>query len=91
MLDVKTVLNVLTNNQNKFMTIKFITAKGEERVYTGRLNVKKYLKHTDRSKAVSQMLADNGLIPFWIEGTDKVKSFKADRVVEIKADGKLFA
>ena len=89
-LDVKTVLNVLTNNQNKFLTIKFITAKGEERVYNGRLNVQKYLRHTERSEAVSKMLAANDLIPFWVEGTDKVKSFKADRVVEIKADGKVY-
>lgn len=91
MMNPTEVTKILSDNADKYMTIKFITAKGEERVYNGRLNVQKYLRHTERSKAVSQMLAANNLIPFWIKGTDLVKSFKADRVMEIKTNGVTYA
>jgi hypothetical protein len=42
-LDTRMVSMVLAENQNQFMTVKFLTKDNEIRVYNGRLNVKNTL------------------------------------------------
>ena len=49
-LPLNMVTNVLSENQNKFITVNFLTKDNEERTYTGRMNVIKGLKGNERGR-----------------------------------------
>ena len=49
-LPTNMVTNVLSENQNKFITVKFLTKDNEERTYTGRMNVIKGLKGNEKGR-----------------------------------------
>ena len=90
-LDTRMVSMVLAENQNQFMTVKFMTKDDEPRVYNGRLNVKKYLVGGESGRKAAEVLAAHNLIPMFVgkEGeTPQYKSFKLDRVLAIKAGGR---
>ena len=40
-LDKTVVSNVIADNRNSFITVKFLTKSDEERTYNGRMNVQK--------------------------------------------------
>ena len=90
-LDTRMVSMVLAENQNQFMTLKFMTKDDEPRVYNGRLNVKKYLVGGEKGRKAAEVLAAHNLISMFV-GKDgekpKYKSFYLDRVLAIKAGGR---
>ena len=56
------VTNVLSENQNKFITVKFLTKDNEERTYNGRMNVIKGLKGNERGQIAAEALRKAGYI-----------------------------
>ena len=84
-LNKNLVIRVLAENQNKFITVKFLTKDDEVRVYNGRMNVIKGLKGNERGKIVSSALKASGYVT--LKTSDGYKCFKMDKVLDVKATG----
>jgi hypothetical protein len=80
------VTNVLSENQNQFITVKFLTKDDEVRVYNGRMNVIKGLKGNERGKIAAAALKAHGYVT--LKTSEGYKCFKMDRVLAFKAGGR---
>ena len=85
-LPMNMVANVLGDNQNNFVTVKFLTKDDEVRVYNGRMNVVKGLKGNERGQIVATAIKANGYVT--LKTSEGYKCFKLDRVLAFKADGR---
>lgn len=85
-LDKNLVTRVLAENQNKFITVKFLTKDDELREYNGRMNVVKGLKGNERGKIAAAALKANGYVT--LKTSEGYKCFKMDRVLAFKAGGR---
>lgn len=84
-LDKNIVTDALAENQNQFITVKFLTNSNEERTYNGRMNVLKGLKGNERGRIVTEAFRKQGIIT--LKTSDGYKCFKPDRVLALKAGG----
>lgn len=85
-LDKEMVTRVLAENQNQFITVKFLTKDDEVRVYNGRMNVIKGLKGNERGKIATAALKAHGYVT--LKTSDGYKCFKLSRVLAFKAGGR---
>ena len=85
-LPLNMVTNVLSENQNKFITVKFLTKDNEERTYTGRMNVIKGLKGNEKGRIASEALRKAGYIT--LKTKQGYKCFNVDRVLGFVAGGR---
>jgi len=85
-LDKEMVTRTLAENQNQFITVKFLTKDDEVRVYNGRMNVIKGLKGNERGKIAAAALKAHGYVT--LKTSDGYKCFKMDRVLAFKAGGR---
>ena len=85
-LDKTMVSNVIADNLNGFITVKFLTKTDEERVYNGRMNVQKGLKGNERGKIAAATLKAHGYVT--LKTSEGYKCFKMDRVLAFKAGGR---
>ena len=84
-LNKNLVIRVLEENQNKFITVKFLTKDDEVRVYNGRMNVIKGLKGNERGKIVSSALKASGYVT--LKTSAGYKCFNLKNVIDVKATG----
>ena len=80
------VTNVLSENQSKFLTVKFLTKDDEIRVYHGQMGVIKGLKGNERGKIAAAALKAHGYVT--LKTSEGYKCFKMDRVLAFKASGR---
>ena len=85
-LPLNMVTNVLSENQNKFITVKFLTKDNEERNYTGRMNVIKGLKGNEKGRIAAEALRKAGYIT--LKTNKGYKCFNVDRVLGFVAGGR---
>jgi hypothetical protein len=71
------VSNVIADNLNSFITVKFLTKTDEERVYNGRMNVQKGLKGNERGRIAAEAKTSEGY-----------KCFNLDKVLAMKVGGR---
>lgn len=84
-LDKTVVSNVIADNRNSFITVKFLTKNDEERTYNGRMNVQKGLKGNERGRIVAEALRSNGYVT--LKTSEGYKCFNLDKVLAIKVNG----
>jgi hypothetical protein len=84
-LDKTVVSNVIADNRNSFITVKFLTKSDEERTYNGRMNVQKGLKGNERGRIVAEALRSNGYVT--LKTSEGYKCFNLDKVLAIKVNG----
>ena len=85
-LDKEMVTRVLAENQNQFITVKFLTKDDEVRVYNGRMNVIKGLKGNERGKIAAAALKAHGYVT--LKTSNGYKCFQCSRVLAFKAGGR---
>ena len=85
-LPTNMVTNILSENQNKFISVKFLTKDNEERTYTGRMNVIKGLKGNEKGRIASEALRKAGYIT--LKTNKGYKCFNVDRVLGFVAGGR---
>jgi len=85
-LPTNMVTNILSDNQNKFISVKFLTKDNEERTYTGRMNVIKGLKGNEKGRIASEALRKAGYIT--LKTNKGYKCFNVDRVLGFVAGGR---
>tara|TARA_R110000764_G_scaffold910_4_gene3394 strand:- start:296 stop:586 length:291 start_codon:yes stop_codon:yes gene_type:complete len=85
-LPTNMVTNVLSESQNKFITVKFLTKDNEVRKYNGRMNVIKGLKGNERGSIASEALRRQGYIT--LKTKQGYKCFNVDRVLGFVAGGR---
>ena len=71
---------------SKYFKVVFLKASGEKREMVASFGVRKF------SKGIGKKFddADHNLITVWEPKTKAYKSFKADRVIELKAHGEVY-
>lgn len=79
--NVRYFIDAIPNGQ--FFTVKFTKLNGEERVMQCQHGVGKHVKGTGQPKT------DPNLITVWEPAEESYKSFRADRVISIRAQGML--
>ena len=84
-LDKNLVTRVLAENQNKFITVKFLTKDDELREYNGRMNVVKGLKENERGMIAAAALKAHGYVT--LKTAEGYKCFKLENVLDVKASG----
>ena len=84
-LDKTMVSNVIADNLNNFITVKFLTKTDEERVYNGRMNVQQGLKGNERGRIAAEALRSNGYVT--LKTRKGYKCFNLDKVIGRKVDG----
>jgi hypothetical protein len=85
-LDKTMVSNVIADNLNNFITVKFLTKTDEERVYNGRMNVQKGLKGNERGRIAAEALRSNGYVT--LKTSEGYKCFNLDKVLAMKVGGR---
>ena len=78
------ILNLIDDKH--YFHVRFLKANGEVRDMVASFGVKKFV--TGQGKKFEDV--DRNLITVWEPKTKAYKSFKADRVISIKANGKIY-